>query len=316
MDFVAIDTETADYANACPCSIAIVTVKNNEIVSSASWLVDPECEFNPYAVQVHHITPDDVRAAPTLPEIWPEVLERIGKLPIVAHNCKFDLAVLRKSVSRYGLFFPQNRTYCTMTISRRLLPDISNYRLSTLCDYFGISLTNAHDAEADAVACARVMIELQSVYQGTRGKTAPSASPPPSTTAQHTTRKHAYSPYGDVDYSYTPDTHDFDTSHPLYGKVCVLTGELKYSRSDVVKMVVKRGGRCDSAVTYKTDYLVLGDLNHIANVGVKSLKQQTAEKYIAKGIGIRIISSDQFYTLLDGGTIDGADESVTVGVNA
>ena len=53
-----------------------------------------------------------------------------------------------------------------MCIRDRIKPyEISDYQLSTLCNYFGIDIDNEHDAFDDACACADLLKELVNVFK-------------------------------------------------------------------------------------------------------------------------------------------------------
>lgn len=80
---------------------------------------------------------------------------------LVAHNASFDAPFLRAWFERLGLFFPGTyRVFCTLHRAMwlfhedRTLTPPDDFRLGTLCEYFGIALPpdQAHDALADVRA--------------------------------------------------------------------------------------------------------------------------------------------------------------------
>jgi DNA polymerase III epsilon subunit-like protein len=84
---------------------------------------------------------------------------------LVAHNAGFDGPFLRAWFERLGLFFPGSyRLFCTMQRAMwmfhedRTLTPPSDFKLGTLCEYFGALLPadQAHDALADV----RATVEL------------------------------------------------------------------------------------------------------------------------------------------------------------
>lgn len=93
MDFVALDLEIADRRNEAPCSLALVLVQDGKITKEKQILIDPETEFNPFAIRVHGITPRQVAGCPTFPDIWPQLSAIFQKYPVVAHNAAFDISV-------------------------------------------------------------------------------------------------------------------------------------------------------------------------------------------------------------------------------
>lgn len=159
MDFIALDLETADRANAAPCSIGLVEVKDGQIVDRKYYLINPETEFNPYAVRVHKITPEMVEDAPTLPEIWPELQRWIKGKTLAIHNADYDLSVLQKAAERYHLALPSFQCFCTLEASRSKVP-CKSYKLGDVCKQLCVSLELHHNALADAEACAGIALRL------------------------------------------------------------------------------------------------------------------------------------------------------------
>lgn len=106
-----------------------------------------------------------------------DMVSRSGKpyqlARLVAHNASFDGPLLISWFADLGLFLPAARSvYCTLQRAywmfqedRQLTPP-TNYKLGTLCEYFGIPLPDneAHDALADV----RGMVDL---YRGMNAHT-------------------------------------------------------------------------------------------------------------------------------------------------
>lgn len=85
------------------------------------------------------------------------------------------------------------------------------------------------------------------------------------------------------------------TDGPLSGKSFVFTGKLvAFSRSEAEKKVRTAGAAVLSSVTKQLDYLVVG----ADKTGGPSTKQKTADKLIAQGAGIKILSEDELTAML------------------
>ena len=85
------------------------------------------------------------------------------------------------------------------------------------------------------------------------------------------------------------------TDGPLSGKSFVFTGKLvAFSRSEAEKKVRAAGAAVLSSVTKQLDYLVVG----ADKTGGPSTKQKTADKLIAQGAGITILSEDELNAML------------------
>ncbi len=87
---------------------------------------------------------------------------------------------------------------------------------------------------------------------------------------------------------------------PFYEKMFVITGDLaRMERSEALLEIRKRGGLTSDNPVNTMDYLVLGSQEWSAmNGGIASRKVQKAAELQKKGRDIKIISEDDFYTML------------------
>ena len=91
---------------------------------------------------------------------------------LVAHNAEFDSSFLRNWYDQLNVFFPASyRPLCTLQRAlwlfdenKNLTPP-ANYKLGTLCQYFGVQLgeSEAHDALADVRATLSLYREMTKV---------------------------------------------------------------------------------------------------------------------------------------------------------
>ena len=163
-DFAAIDFETANKEYTSVCSVGIVIVRGGEMVDSFYSLVKPTPNYYPwFYTRVHGIRWKDTADAPLFPAVWAQAAEKIGDLPLVAHNKAFDENVLKTTFKHYKMPYPNYPFYCTLQASLKLLPSpemIENHRLPTVAKYCGYDLSHHHNALADAEACAVIAIKL------------------------------------------------------------------------------------------------------------------------------------------------------------
>lgn len=162
MNFVALDFETASNQRHSACSVALTVVRKSKIVDHYYSLIKPETEFFWRNIQVHGITQRDVHNAPSFPEVWEEIKPFFteNKL-VVAHNLPFDRGVLQGCLDYYNLEQPHFQTLCTVQSSRKLMTELPNHKLNTVCDHLGISLDNHHNALEDSNACAAILLYLE-----------------------------------------------------------------------------------------------------------------------------------------------------------
>ena len=156
--YIAFDVETPNSANNRMSAIGITVVEGGAVTQAYDFLVNPEAGFAPFNIALTGITPDLVADAPTFPALW----ERIGPILdsglLVAHNAQFDMSVLGKCLRDYGLSWWEEVPYaCTCQMSRRLLPQLPNHRLDTLCRYLDLELDH-HQAGSDSRACGEILL--------------------------------------------------------------------------------------------------------------------------------------------------------------
>ena len=159
MNFIAFDFETANFQKHSACSLALVFVQNNQVVGEFYSLIKPETDFHWRNIQIHGIRPEDVRDAPTFPEVWQQIQGYFQENRLlVAHNASFDCGVLQGCLDYYGLPRPHYLSLCTVRTSRKLFPDYPNHKLNTVCEQLQIPLNNHHNALADSQACASILL--------------------------------------------------------------------------------------------------------------------------------------------------------------
>lgn len=158
MLFLAIDFETANRYPNSACSVGLVRVHNNRIVSKKTFLIKPPYEYFEYT-HIHGITFEDVKKQPTFKQRWPHIKKYFDGIDFaVAHNASFDFTVLKSCCQTYGLETPEIEFRCTMKLSRSVL-NMKPANLFHVCRELCIPLSH-HDAGSDAEACARIMIEV------------------------------------------------------------------------------------------------------------------------------------------------------------
>jgi len=183
MRYIAFDVETPNHRNDRISALGLAVVEGGRILREWSTLVDPECEFDPFNIQLTGITPEQVVGKPNFYDLW-QMLEPVFSGGVLcAHNAPFDLGVLRKCLRTYQIDWELTVPYvCTCAISRRMEPRLSSHRLNELCCCHGIALQH-HDAGSDASACARLLCDYLSAgmdpanhlrtYDLWRGRTLP-----------------------------------------------------------------------------------------------------------------------------------------------
>lgn len=164
--FVFLDVETPNRFNSRICSVGVVRTDDiGRVEYSEEFLVNPQQGFDQRNVGIHHINPSKIIDCPTFDSLWNEELKSVlMDAVLVAHNAQFDLNVLGKTLSFYGIEPPKADYVCTLCESKRKLTQLGNYGLDTVCDHYGILLPNHHDALCDASACREVFLNLRNEF--------------------------------------------------------------------------------------------------------------------------------------------------------
>jgi DNA polymerase III subunit epsilon len=157
LTFLDFETATGDRASAC--SLGLVILEGREVVARKTWLIrPPDNKYDGFNIYIHGITPSMTENALEFAGVWEQARPYLQGGVAVAHNASFDISVLRKSLERLGLSFPALQYYCTLVLSRVVLPGRPTYRLDSLCEHFGIEFQH-HDAEADAWAASQLLVK-------------------------------------------------------------------------------------------------------------------------------------------------------------
>ncbi|WP_125715040.1 3'-5' exonuclease [Companilactobacillus kedongensis] len=165
MNFVAMDFETANGHRTSACSLALVLVRNSQIVDSFYTLINPQENFSPRNIQIHHIRPQDVQDAPTFDKVWPHIQPLFDTSHLVAaHNASFDNSVLKNTLTNYGIFPPKYLTIDTVKTSRKFYPEMPNHKLDTVSRNLQIDLEHHHNALDDSIACAKILLKTEQEF--------------------------------------------------------------------------------------------------------------------------------------------------------
>ena len=156
--YIAFDVETPNYANNRMSAIGVSVIEDGAIVDEFYSLVNPETHFDWFNIDLTGITPEAAADAPTFPELWRELEPVMSSGLLIAHNAPFDMSVLAKCLLDYGIPWRPTAHYaCTCQMGRRLLPELPNHKLNTICDYLGVDLDH-HHAGSDSRACAEILL--------------------------------------------------------------------------------------------------------------------------------------------------------------
>ena len=274
MIFIAFDVETATGARNSLCQIGYIRVKNDTIVESISYLVQPPGnEYSSRNSCIHGISALDTTDKPPFPKIWDQIKKPFKSQLLIAHNASFDIDVLTKTLQFYNLSVPRFRYECTLSMT--------GLKLKSLCQAFNIDIESHHDALADATACSQAYINLKKGIKPNL-KLIKDEGPIDNFAGHEKITGDLLRPNLDVE----------DKDNPFYSKKVVLTGILdNLPREEAAKILKSKGADIDTGVTKRTKYVIVGK-------GAGPSKLKKVDDFNSKGSDIEILNEATFLEMI------------------
>jgi DNA polymerase-3 subunit epsilon len=280
MNYLALDVETANADFSSICQLGIVHFKNGHIVDKKQSLIDPQDYFDPFNVNIHGITEEDVKEAPTFADLYPELLEYLQN-QIIVHHMPFDKTAITRACAENDLEPLKPFWLDSAKVARRTWTNFAykGYGLSNLADYLEIEFDH-HDALEDAFA-AGAIVHLACQYTQLNVEDWFDRIKKPIFNSKSSSQ--------DINIEGNPEG-------PLYGENLVFTGSLSFKRGEAGKMAAELGCNVTNSVTQKTTILVVGAQDKTKLAGYKkSSKHRKAEDLInRKKLPIKILSEKDF----------------------
>ena len=168
--FIAFDVETTGLSPASDRIIELSAVRycNFSPCETFSTLINPRRHIPHSASAVNHIYDNDVTDAPEETDAIKNFCDFIGSdalqgnVTLVAHNALFDIKFLLYALSRSGIN-ANIQFQDTLYMARNIGLGISDNKLQTIADHFGITQNITHRAFDDARTCGEVFIKLLSI---------------------------------------------------------------------------------------------------------------------------------------------------------
>jgi len=187
----AFDTETTgiDVEHDRIVSAALVVQETpRSAPRTTRWLINPGVEIPEAATAVHGLTADHLALngrwpAPVVEEVARALAaQSVAGRPLVVMNAPFDLTLLDRELKRHRArsldAYLGAHSLCVLD-PRVLDKHLDRYRkgrrtLTDLCAHYGVELTGAHDAAADAMAALEVVRAVGRRYASRLEKLTPS----------------------------------------------------------------------------------------------------------------------------------------------
>jgi len=160
--FSVVDLETTGLSSNKNeiVEICIVTVSGREIKDEWNTLVQPSNLISFKITRIHGITNDMIMTAPEKYEVLPILKKKLKNTILVEHNMGgFDSRFLTKFIGEKVWRYEVN----TIKMAKFLNPKLRSYKLKNLSNFYGVKLSNHHQALSDTIATARIFIKMLNI---------------------------------------------------------------------------------------------------------------------------------------------------------
>lgn len=279
INFVAIDFETATPTAACQIGIAVV--RKGEIVEEVCrYIQPPDNKYKKKNIEIHHITPDMTKDAPTFAELWPEIRKYFHCQLIVCHNAPFDMGILYKEIQRYNL--NDFRPMCVVCTYQ-----LTGVKLNVACSEYDITIDNHHNALSDAKACAELFI----AYLTSEPNKSEVVLNQECKREKHIVES-GYMFHEPIRKDLlVPDLENADKNNPFYNKKVVITGVFSIERNELAELLKKEGADINTCISKRTNIVFVGD-----NPGPSKINK--LNDLLSEGYDIKIITREMLDKIL------------------
>jgi len=151
--YAVIDIESTGGAlkEEAIIEIAVFRFENGEVTDQLISLVHTHKPIQPFVQNMTGIVPSMLRSAPRFHELAKRLVQITEGCVIIGHGVAFDYRMMQLEFERLGYVYERS-TIDTVNWSRKLLPGMESYKLSSLCEALGIWLPRKHRAGDDARA--------------------------------------------------------------------------------------------------------------------------------------------------------------------
>lgn len=300
LNFALIRIECCNQYKDTPCRVALVGVKNSEIVEQKEFFIDPkDAEFD---FMTSGTTLEDLRGKGSFAEQFPALLDFIKQYPVLVSTADgYDADVLFNAIALHKVECGSLPYMTAKNVLRRAY-DSYSYQFDYLCDEMGVSVEGIAPMDF-AIAWCQLLIKAcaDKEFADLLMFAEENRIVVGSISLQGYERCHIKRIYKPKKKEVTEyDPANFDETHPFFDRNVVFTGKLTYFlREDAEYYVERIGGHCSSGLTKATSYLVVG-VQSPSQVGPDGLsaKQKKAIKYREEGMEIELLNETDFIDIM------------------
>ncbi len=166
--YALIDVETTglDLQKDNIIEVAAIQINQGEVIGSYQALIRQGQPLPDAIVALTGISDTLLsQQGIQLEDAMSSLISFVGDLPVVSHNVSFDYNFLRAACAKCGLPLFSNPCTDTLTLAKRLVKDVHDYKLTTLADYFQISKETSHRSTSDCLTTKSLYEKLIEIIE-------------------------------------------------------------------------------------------------------------------------------------------------------
>lgn len=132
---------------------------NGKKTEEFSQLTGTDVVITELITNISGITADMIAGKPHFDEVLADFLQFIRGSLLVAHNADFDWGMLKAACNRCGIDI-EWPVFCTVKMSRKVLPELGRYNLDTLAQHYNLKFEERHRAVGDIKVLSNVLANL------------------------------------------------------------------------------------------------------------------------------------------------------------
>lgn len=151
-EWVFLDIETTGLSAENDEIIEIAAIVANEVEVKSTWsvLIKTEVTIPDIVTDLTGITSEMLsNGNMDISSALKHLAEIIKDRTVVCYNKKFDIFFLENAYKKNGLICPIGKVVDVLSLARKRVTNIQNYKLGSLAEYFGITCEKQHRALAD-----------------------------------------------------------------------------------------------------------------------------------------------------------------------
>lgn len=289
MNFAVIDVETANPDYASICSVGAIRYRNGLPTDEFYTLANPQGDF--WNTYIHGISAQDVKHSPLTGEALTMLREWLGEdsSRVVCHM-PFDRTATRKAAEAHGIDWSSLKFHDSARAVKLAWDEYrqKGYGLGKITKVLGIEFEH-HNALADAKAAAQVLMKAAERLSIGQDELFEKISMDAAAM-----RRRAY-------HQRSLEKPEINPDGEFFGQAICFTGTMNIVRSEAIALAAAVGFENKSTVGKNVTILVSGDADpsKFAAGQDKSKKLRDAEKKIAGGQELRIITPEDFAAMVE-----------------